>query len=96
MSIFWYSSLLNSIASYVEQGAMCKLYFAVLAHNLLLDLKDTRIGDSQNVLHNQGLEMVTDKRRGRVKLTGNFSKVKVEFGSVTALHNSKIQFHFQK
>lgn len=61
---------------------MCKLYFAVLAHNLLFDLKDTRIGDSQNVLHNQGLEMVTDKRRGRVKLTGNFSKVKVEFRSV--------------
>lgn len=74
MSIFWDSSLLNGIASYVEQGAMCKLYFAVQAHNLLFDLKDPRIGNSQNTLHKQGLEMVIDKRRGKVKFTGYLSE----------------------
>lgn len=42
------------------------------------------------------LEMVIDKRRGKVKLTGSFSKVKVEFRAVIALHKSRIQFSFQK
>lgn len=46
---------------------MCKLFFAVQAHNLLFDLKDTRTGDSQNILHKHGSEMVIDKEKSKIK-----------------------------